>query len=575
MGWRPVLVSPTPQCLCAFPENVCDFAGGEHWFVGWWAVLEPRTYNNVVFVAGYSPFPGPCPFAWCCRPSHGPDSNVLPVGGKRTRREDAVRKFTGADGKVAIPRDVLAELNVGMPAGIKVLPSGKYIAKTYHDGKAGPAKSFDRFEDAKRWRAAKQAALAAGEAVDSRAAKNARRQPIQKFFEAFLRSKSQKSASYQDSIREDWRLYLKDWGPIEVGSVSGEDVESWVADFAASETRLGGTFSRSVVRRCVLVLKGVFAEAVHARAIASSPVDLSRLKALYPAVSTERPNPLSPEELDALVEATSPKFKLTVEIIARLGLRVGEAAELRVKDVRLRGRSPSGVDYSMKPIVRVERAYTEFEVRDGDGNPVRDASGKVKKTGVVGPPKYNSQRTIRLSPKTAEVLKKAVKGKRPDELVMVNSRGERLQRRGFGTVLEDAQARAGIVTASGQKITPHSLRDTAVTHWLASGMPPEQVAKQAGHKDTGVMWQRYSGLMTGDEDLSVARLAAFELASEAAITKAREERATERETKASKSPSKRAPVKKTAVKRTASRKSTGQRATAKKPPGKRSNPRKR
>lgn len=63
--------------------------------------------------------------------------------------------------------------------------------------------------------------------------------------------------------------------------------------------------------------------------------------------------------------------------------------------------------------------------------------------------------------------------------------------------------------------TPHSLRHTAVAHWIAAGVEPFKLAKWAGHRSVATIYRVYGHLLDVDataerEALSRMRAAAVE-----------------------------------------------------------------
>jgi integrase len=67
--------------------------------------------------------------------------------------------------------------------------------------------------------------------------------------------------------------------------------------------------------------------------------------------------------------------------------------------------------------------------------------------------------------------------------------------------------------------TPHSLRHTAIAHWIAAGIEPYKLAKWAGHRSVATIYRVYGHLLEVDatverEALSAMRAAAIEKRAE-------------------------------------------------------------
>ena len=53
--------------------------------------------------------------------------------------------------------------------------------------------------------------------------------------------------------------------------------------------------------------------------------------------------------------------------------------------------------------------------------------------------------------------------------------------------------------------TPYDLRHACATLWLGAGVPVGEVARRLGHSPE-VLLKKYAGVLSGDEDLSNARI---------------------------------------------------------------------
>lgn len=426
---------------------------------------------------------------------------------RRSRRQKAVAEHTvdGVRGAlVRIPTDELRAINAGLPEGIRMLPNGNYQARFRGPNKRQVSKVFKVLADAKDWRTEGLMQVRSGDWVNPKASKAG----VRDFYATYLANKNTRKASSRDDILYLWGQYVSGWADYPVGSVTPSEVEAWVRDLGSAG------YSRSTIRRCVLIFHGVMDEALRAGAVAKNPVDTKRLQTLYPKTSSHKPNPLTREQLDALIENSSPTYRDLTEVIARTGLRISEARELRPADVLLKGRSPGGLDYGKNPTLSVTRACVTVPERDTNGEVIKKVVNGRERTvtiDVIDTPK-SGERTVPLTPRAVAALKRAMAGKEPHELLFKNSQGARVDRRGFNTSLKDAAERGGVVTSTGQPITPHSLRDTFATHALAAGNI-KAVQHALGHATAAMTLDRYAGLLPEDTEALREGLIAAEKAS--------------------------------------------------------------
>ena len=426
---------------------------------------------------------------------------------RRSRRQKAVADHTVEGARrtlVRIPADELRVINAGLPEGIRMLPNGRYQARFVGPLKSQQSKVFGTLADARDWRAKGLEQVRKGEWVSQKAGRTS----VRDFYGVYLATKSTLKASSRDDIAYLWGEYVSGWANYPVAKVTVLEVEAWVREF------VNAGLSRSTIRRCVLILNGVMDEAVRAGAVNRNPADLKRLRTLYPKETAQQPNPLTRDQLDTLIEHSSPAYRDLTEVIARTGLRISEARELRPSDVLITGRSPDGMDWGRNPTLYVTRACVTVPARDSDGKTVTTVvmgRKRVVTVDVIDTPKSGPRR-VPLTPLAVAALKRAMKGTGPDDLLFTNSQGERVDRRGFNTSVQDAAARGGVVTTSRQHITPHSLRDTFATHALAAGSI-KAVQHALGHATAAMTLDRYAGLLPEDTEALRTGLVAAEKAS--------------------------------------------------------------
>jgi integrase len=162
----------------------------------------------------------------------------------------------------------------------------------------------------------------------------------------------------------------------------------------------------------------------------------------------------------------------TLYVGATTGLRWGEMAALRVRDINLgRGR------------IRVERS-----------------ASKVNSKTVVGTTKTHAARSVAVSASVLKLLAPAIVGKAADQLLWCREDGQPLRppttTHWFGAAVKRCQ----IVDASFPRVTVHELRHTAASLMIASGANVKTVQSQLGHKTATMTLDLYGHLFPDDLD---------------------------------------------------------------------------
>jgi integrase/recombinase XerD len=170
-----------------------------------------------------------------------------------------------------------------------------------------------------------------------------------------------------------------------------------------------------------------------------------------PRVGKSLPKPISPEEVDDLLEQPlrrstpeAKRDKAMLELLYATGMRVTELVSLNITDIIL-----------------------------NDGNAYVRCFGKGAK-----------ERTVPIHEHAAESLLTYLRDSRRklvrvpgEKALFVNRRGERLTRQGFWLILKGYAASAHIKSG----VTPHTLRHSFATHMLRGGAPLRHVQELLGH----------------------------------------------------------------------------------------------
>ncbi len=260
---------------------------------------------------------------------------------------------------------------------------------------------------------------------------------------------------------------------VEKGA-SGNTIAAYRNDLSQLVAFVGGRYNgngvnwqsvgQSVILDYVLHLKGKsYAEATVARKVAAVKSFFSFLQAegrlgtnpaeslASPKVGKSLPKPLSPQEIDELLEQptrkTTPEAKrdrAMLELMYATGLRVTELVSLDIEDA----------------FMDLPRPYIRLV---GKGN--RERQVPLLDQPALEVAEYLHWARTRLV------------GDRGEKALFVNRRGERLTRQGFWLILKGYAREAGIEG----RVTPHTLRHSFATHMLRGGMDIHKVQELLGH----------------------------------------------------------------------------------------------
>lgn len=274
---------------------------------------------------------------------------------------------------------------------------------------------------------------------------------------------------------------LPHFGPWRLSDISRQSVQEWVHLLSTTPpVGRGKPLAPASVQKAHQVLSKVLEAAVRDERLGLNPargVDL-------PRIPDDEARFLTPDELLVLEEAMPDAYKVLIPFLADTGLRIGEAAGLRWRDVDL----------------------TAGTVQ------VREVLVEVRGKAIFGPPKTSAGRRLvpTLTEETAERLPRGT----PDGFVFSGPRGGPLRpslfrRRVWHLAIDEVE---GLGTPTP---TPHALRPTAVAHWIASGVEPYRLAKWAGHRSVATIYRVYGHLLDNDataerEALSLMRATARE-----------------------------------------------------------------
>ncbi|ASN20656.1 tyrosine-type recombinase/integrase [Arthrobacter sp. YN] len=178
---------------------------------------------------------------------------------------------------------------------------------------------------------------------------------------------------------------------------------------------------------------------------------------------------LKVSEVSKLALSIDPFYTDLVWFLAMTGLRFGEAAELRAKDLHLeRGR------------ITVARSVT-------------DVDGKM----VVGPPKNGKPRDVPVPGYVMERVTRRAASLARDDLVFPGPRGGWLRSNNFKRRTYNPAVKAAKLPAD---LWVHDLRHTAASLAISSGASVKSVQRMLGHASAKITLDVYAGLFDQDLD---------------------------------------------------------------------------
>lgn len=273
-------------------------------------------------------------------------------------------------------------------------------------------------------------------------------------------------------LRGAWATHVEPrWRDVRLADVRHSDVAAWV-------TELAGSRSATVVIRAHGLLAGILDEAVRDRCLAANP---ARGVAL-PRKGRKQSRYLSAGDVERVAEAaarTALMYRLVVLTLAYTGVRWGEMAALRVKDVNLLRR-------------RLEVTRT---------------ASALGKEWNVGTPKGHRSRSVPVPPFLTVELREHMQGLGPEDLIFpaprtseylrspnkatVNSAGVKVKPKWWEIALDEC----GL-----PYMPPHDLRHTAASLAVSAGANVKALQRMLGHTSAAMTLDVYSDLFDDDLD---------------------------------------------------------------------------
>jgi integrase len=295
-----------------------------------------------------------------------------------------------------------------------------------------------------------------------------------------------KTAAGYESILN--RHVLPRWADAKVGAISAEVVQKWINDLAASGR------NPKTVSNVYGVLRAVLNVAVERNYIPANPCAVVRLprRAGHQRVQLF----LTAQEVEALAEAITPRYRLLVYAAAYTGLRAGELHALRRRDVDLLHRK-----------LRVSRALKDINTSSPN---IPDESKGL----IFGPTKTGASRSVGLPRFLADMLADHIDPLGPDDLVFTSREGEPIRQTNFMRRHFKPAVRAAL-PAEKHRLRFHDLRHTCAALLIAADAHPKAIQEHLGHRDIQTTFNVYGHLLpSAQEALAAALDTAYEGSAE-------------------------------------------------------------
>jgi integrase len=345
-------------------------------------------------------------------------------------------------------------------ANIQKRPDGRWRAR-YRDANGKEhARHFSRKIDATQWLNSVAAAQASGTYVDPKAGQVA----LGEYAQMWLTRQAHLKPSTRSRYRAIVRCHVEPaFGATPLAQIEHSAVAAWINEL------LDDGIAAPTVRHIHRVLHMILNSAIDDGRLPRNPA--SRVK--LPHARSRDKRFLTHEQVATLADAAG-EDQLIIRVLAYCGLRFGELAALRVRNVDpLRRR------------LQIEESATEVD-------------GRM----VFGTPKSHQCRSVPVPRSLITDLAAACAGKSPDELLFTAPEGGVLWLRNWRRrVFDPAVEGAGL----GQ-LSPHELRHTAASLAVAAGANVKAVQRTLGHASAAMTLDVYSGLFDDDLDAVADRL---------------------------------------------------------------------
>jgi integrase len=361
-----------------------------------------------------------------------------------------------------------ARHGVGMRYKVRyAIPSGEERSRAFPDG---------QLKAAKEWRAQREADLTRGTYVDPRAGKIR----LRDFAASWLASLDVDESSRQNlEMRFRSRIFPY-FANTELSAVKPSGLrtwDQWLRDEGLSERYRHTLFTN---------LSAMFTAAVDDDLMPKSPFASKSVKKPTPAKHKVIPWP--EHQVWAVQGALHPRFEVTVDLGAGLGLRQGECFGLAVDDV----------DF-LRGVVHIQRQVKKVRGKHVFALPKYD---KTRKVPLSEPVKLALAEHLRRYPPITVTLPSEVAGGPPQghRLVVSAVRGGVVDAKDFNKDRWKPALRAVGVPCGSYENGMHELRHFFASVLLDQGESIKAVAEWLGHSDPSFTLKTYTHLMPSSDE---------------------------------------------------------------------------
>jgi len=340
-----------------------------------------------------------------------------------------------------------------LPPGITRTPSNKYLARFVSDG-TKRSKTFTNLREATVWKAEQERAIRRGEYVDPKDG----RQKFDDLWGKFLASRQPREMTPAFDRDQSYgrSLIIPYLGRLQIARINEVVIQDWVKRL----TEAGK--AQTTVEKALQLVFAALRFSVDHKGLAKVP-----LRRLINVPKGRPPNParfLSAEELGQLIGEFDDYYKALVFTAGSTGLRWGELAGLRAKDVNL--------------------AEGHLTVNTA----LKEVNGRFH----LVEPKYGSRRTIHLPADLVEVLRGSLAAIGEGH-VFTQRNGQFLRRSNFRRRIWLPAVDASV----SRPMRFHDLRHTHAALLIANNENPKIIQERLGHKDISTTLNVYGHLMPG------------------------------------------------------------------------------
>jgi integrase len=343
--------------------------------------------------------------------------------------------------------------------------TGGYRARWRTPDGRSRSKNFARKVDAERHLTRVEASKLAGGYVDPSASKTMLRAYAEDWRQAQV-WRPLTEVRVESALRNHVYPVL---GDRPLGALRTTEIQAWVRQLSERQ-------SSSTVRVNYRLLASVLRAAVRDRILSVSPCDGIRL----PGVEKRHVQPLTVEQIDALIERIEDRYRPMVILGAGAGLRLGEALGMGVDQI----------DFLHRQLVVERQAVT-----------VRN------RTTLAAVKTMASRRTIPLAQVVLDELAAHLERFTPgqDGLLVEAPEGGPVPRNRFGEAWVRTVRRVGLPVGTRY----HDLRHTYASALIQAGCSVKVVQARLGHTSASVTLDVYSHLWPDDDDRSRAAVEQF------------------------------------------------------------------